>query len=163
MLQCRRVLTLALLLGLAVSVPTGLFGCGKKVSGPPRASVSGKVTLGGKAVEGIEVHFFNEEYPDYGAYGVTDASGNFRLVQGAVVGKNKVYFSKTEGTAPVTLDPESGMDAGQLEAMQIGNEKSVAVKELGIKELVPAQYTGANSKLTFQVPPEGADSANFDL
>lgn len=134
-------------------------GCGGGVEGPPRASVSGKLTIDGNPVPDVEVHFQNPEFPNHGSFAVTDSDGNFRLVQGAAIGLNKVYFSKVEG-GEISSDPESGMDAGQFEAMSMGNPD---LEALGPKQIVPAAYTAAASKLTFDVPAGGTKSANFEL
>jgi len=68
------------------------LGCGGGSEGPPRAPVAGKLTIDGKPVEGVEVHFLNPDFSEHGSFAVTDAEGAFRLVQGAVPGTNTVFF-----------------------------------------------------------------------
>lgn len=145
---------------LCVSVVSLAIGCGGAISGPPRASVSGRLTIGGVAVEGVQVHFVNPEFPEHGSYAVTKAGGEFKLVQGAVPGTNTVFFSKIEGEGLVT-DPEGGMDAGQFEAMAASGNGEAG--DIGPKQLVPAEYSSSNSKLTFSVPAGGTSAAIFDL
>ena len=145
---------------IAIAIVVLVVGCGGAASGPARAPVSGKLTIGGKAVEGVEVHFVNPEYPQHGSFAVTDSDGGFKLVQGAVPGSNTVFFSKIEGEGMVT-NPEEGMDAGQFEAMASAAKGKAA--EPVAKQVIPSEYATSASKLTFVVPQSGADDAVFDL
>jgi len=139
-----------------------LQGCGGGADdGPPRASVSGSVTINGKPVEGLEVHFINPDHPNNGTFGVTDSKGKYKFVKGAVVGLNNVFFSKVEGGDPSFLN-EEGMDETQLEAMNIGGPQS-RKSDTGPKQIVPKEYTAGASKLTFEVPAGGTSKANFEL
>lgn len=147
----------AVLALMALSVYTA--GCGGD-SGPPTAAVSGTLTIDGKPVPGVEVRFLNAEYAKHNALGVTNEAGEYRLIQGAVPGPNTVYFSKIEGGAAIG-DAESGMDAGQLEAEAMGVGKNA--KDVGPKQIVPQEYSTASSKLVFDVPESGTDSADFSL
>ena len=137
-----------------------LLGCGDSVDPGRGVPVSGTVTMDGKPLEGASVSFLNETFTGYGR---TDAQGKYRLVQGALPGKNKVVISKVEGgAAPAAMtDAESGMDAGQFEAAAMGSG------EAGIeppKDLVPAEYSNpASTKLTFEVPGAGADGVDFNI
>lgn len=137
------------------------LGCGGSDEGPPRASVSGKLTIDGKPVPGVDVNFVHPDHPQHGSYAKTDEEGNFRLVQGAVVGVNTVFFSKVTGDLSLT-DEEGGMDAGQLEAMAEGNPQA-AKGGPKIEQIIPPEYATSASKLTFNVPEGGTDSANFEL
>ncbi len=153
----RHVMTVCILASLY-----SLQGCGGGGDdGPPRASVSGSVTINGKPVEGLEVHFINPDYPNNGSFGVTDSEGKFKFVKGAVVGLNNVFFSKVEGGDPGILN-EEGMDETQLEAMNAGQPRA-RKSETGPKQIVPAEYTAEASKLTFEVPSGGTSKANFEL
>ena len=73
--------------------------------------------MGGEPVEGVEVYFYTEKFT---GYATTNAEGKFRLVQGAAIGKNKVFFSKLEGwnEAPgIPNDPVMALnDLGQVQA-----------------------------------------------
>jgi hypothetical protein len=138
-----------------------LLGCGSGDDGPPRASVSGKLTIDGKPVPGVDVNFVHPDFPQHGSYAKTDEDGNFRLVQGAVVGVNTVFFSKVTGDTAMT-DEEGGMDAGQFEAMAEGNDQ-IAKQGPKIEQVIPPEYATSQSKLTFNVPEGGTNSANFEL
>jgi hypothetical protein len=122
------------------------LGCSKKSL--PIAPVSGRVTMDGKPLAHALVRFQPEKRdkdpnvsPD--AYGETDEQGNYSLkpvlsdrddVDGAVVGLNYV----------------------QLSVYDRGDGKRQP------RETLPAKYS-TDSKLTFEVPPGGTTSANFDL
>ena len=153
-----RVTTVARFAGVAL-FGIVIAGCGGE-AGPDTASVSGLLSIDGKPIPGVEVHFLNLEHPNHNALGVTNEEGKFRIVQGAVVGKNTVYFSKVEGGSVMT-DAEGGMDAGQFEAMAAA--AGTAAKDLGPKQIVPKEYATPESKLTFDVPAGGTSSANFEL
>jgi hypothetical protein len=127
--------------------------------------VSGVVTLEGKPLADADVYFQKDEYSGFAR---TDAEGRYRLVQGAAVGMNKVYFSKWVGGEGVNPDPESGMDFGQFQAAAEGNVDPRTGKLPGgvemPKQIVPEQYNSpGSSKLTYDVPKGGSTSADFDL
>lgn len=79
--------------GIAIALLLCVPGCGGS-DFPRTAPVSGTVTLKGKPIEGAEVYFVHEKLV---AMATTDKDGHYELVQGAVPGENKVYFSKIEG------------------------------------------------------------------
>jgi hypothetical protein len=125
-------------------------GCGKtEGSGFKFVPVSGRVTLDNKPLAKASVRFqfatadSTQRPPD--AYGQTDDQGNYTLkpiveglkdVEGTVAGKHLVQISLFDRDHPGPQGPV---------------------------ERVPAQYN-ENSKLTFDVPPEGArGTANFNL
>lgn len=131
------------------------LGCGGS-SQPSTEPVSGTVTIGGKAVAGVEVYFCGDGLV---AYGKTDGQGRYELVQGAIAGENKVYFTKVEG-GNSTILAEDGMDDYQLQMMAQASGKKANVP----KQVVPAEYADAvNPKLSFLVPDGGTDSADFKL
>ena len=140
---------------VSIACSAALFltvGCGGE-SGPETVPVAGTVTLNGEPISGAEVTFMHEEFT---AYGTTDAEGRFSLEPGAVVGNNKVVVSKWEGE----MNEDEGMDAGQMEAMAIDGGGGGDAP----KQLVPAEYTSANTTpLSFSVPEGGTESADFDL
>lgn len=123
-----------------------LAGCG-----PKAVPVSGKVTLDNKPLVNASVIFMpesNEKNPGPGSTGKTDANGEFSLrlntgeANGAIVGKHKVSITGYEGDDGTV--PSSGPDM------------------IFRKRIVPPEYN-AETKLTFEVPPGGSTSANFDL
>lgn len=133
-----------------------LVGCGGG-AGYETAPVSGTVTLDGKPAEGVTIHFLGEGMT---AVATTDASGKYQLERGAVVGDNKVYFSKLVGG--MALDPAAGMDATQLEAMAAA-QGGAAGKDVP-KQALPAAYCDpAQPKFTFAVPSGGTTTADFEI
>lgn len=138
-------------------------GCGDSAKPGRGVPVSGQITLGGKPLADADVSFMNDTFVGFGK---TDAEGNYRLVQGAAPGKNKVSISKFEGGPPqiagMELNPEAGIDEGQLAAAQMGAAGSK--KPVGPKQLVPADYSNpATTKLTTEIGTDGATGVNFDL
>lgn len=140
---------LAVATGLVLPISTG---CGGQ-SGPPTAAVSGRVTIDGAAVEGVEVRFLG---PGLTAVGTTAADGTYRLERGAAIGMNTVCLSKFTGTLP------AGIDSGQLEAMAAAQPAGQG--EPKIRQLIPRRFSDpAGSELSFDVAPAGSTAANFDL
>lgn len=138
-----------------------LTGCGSRDADPARATVTGRLTLAGKPLAGAHVHFVNLVYPDRGTSAVTDADGRFELSLGAIVGLNKVYFSKFEG-GRVALNPDAGIDAGQMQAMAAAGQQFRKKADVP-RQVIPLEYSTSNSKLKILVPPEGVAEAKFDL
>jgi hypothetical protein len=135
-----RTLSTALLCLIAAA------GC----SGRNTAPVSGRVTLDGKPLAAATVIFQPESdqlNPGPGSHGRTDDKGDYSLqlmsgdAKGALLGKHKVSITAYEGGHEV---PSSGSDI------------------VFRKALLPAEYN-SDTKLTFDVRPEGTTSANFDL
>jgi len=123
-------------------------GCGKDPY--KAAAVSGTVTLDGKPLADAWVTFMpvgTKEHPDPGptSSGKTDAQGKYKLAiepgkPGAVVGKHKVAVNAGGGTAGD--DRDAGGPRG--------------------KEKLPEKYN-YKTTLTFDVPPEGTEKADFEL
>jgi hypothetical protein len=136
-----------------------IAGCGGDEFSVKTVTVSGKVTIGGQPAKGVNVHFLHEKATGFGK---TDDSGNFKLIQGAVPGENRVYFTMASGDTKFD-NPEGGMDAGQLQAMaQAAPPGSAAAKKLGI--VIPPEFSDpGKTQLKFVVPGSGSDSANFEL
>ena len=154
--QYRSGLDLSALACLALCLTSvGLVGCeanGEAGTQP----VSGTVTIAGKAIAGVEVYFCGDGLV---AYGKTDAQGHYTLVQGAVPGENKVYFTKIEG-GNNAMSQQEGMDDYQLQMMAQASGKKADIP----KQIVPAEYSDAvNPKLSFVVPSGGTQSADFKL
>ena len=114
------------------------------------APVSGRVLMDNRPLAHAEVRFYPVN-PEKGAapvysHGETDQQGNYTLktflgdheVDGGLVGENRVLISQNE----------------------INMEKPVLKGRP--RELVPPQYN-RDSKLTFNVPPEGTKDATFRL
>jgi len=113
-------------------------GCGP---GYKLVPVSGRVTLDGKPVADAHVNF-EPRARGPGSYGKADQEGRFTLVsvfddrRGAVPGAQVVLIT--------TAKEEPGSDASQL-----------------VGELAPPRFL--DGSVTFNVPAEGTDAANFDL
>jgi hypothetical protein len=152
-----------MVLMLAVGMVTQ-SGCSKGRRGPKTVQVEGTLFLDGKPLEGAEIRFFNN---DFVSVAVSTAGGKYALVQGGVAGENKVTVRKIEGPG-IKLDPDAGYDQGQLEAQlaAIQQQSGGAGKKTdsSLKQLVPAHYGDpAQTKLTYNVPDGGTDSADFRL
>lgn len=135
-------------LGLTVVLA---FGCGSGKFVP----VSGKVTLNGKPLANATVAFqpvggANPLETGPGSAGRTNENGEYTLTtgkgaKGAVVGKHQVLIS-----APETYDEEDEQRARQGGRPQV--------------DKVPNRYgLKGRDAITFVVPPEGTDQANFAL
>ena len=139
-----------------------LVGCGDDGGReiPPSAPVSGKVTLDGKPLGGAVIRFI---FNDYASTGKTKADGTFLMATGAAIGDNKVVISKIN-RGEVELNPDEGMDDGQLEAMATSEpEGAGGGPDLGGEQLSEEYSDPEKSVLTFPVPADGSDVANFNL
>jgi hypothetical protein len=112
--------------------------------------VSGRVTLDERPLAQATIIFEPvslEKNPGPGSVGRTDGNGQFTLrlmtnnAPGAVLGKHKVSITAYEGGNEI---PSSGS------------------RPVFRKALVPLKYN-AETQLTFEVPPGGTISADFDL
>jgi hypothetical protein len=130
-----------------------LAGCGASSKPYGTAAVSGRITLDGKPLEGAKVIFFPIHDPQSGplsgpeSYGTTDADGRYVLTtafgeKGATVGPNRVTVSTVKYEASA-----SNPDAVRVVA----------------PERIPKKYQTERGMLKFEVPPQGSQSANFDL
>jgi hypothetical protein len=140
---------------LLASVAWTPVACRRAV-GPVTAPVSGRVTIGGEPVEGVEVLFVGV---GMNGVGTTGPDGSYSLERGAVVGENRVCLKKYTGAVP---GGAGGLDAGQLEAMaaaQGGRQGRDA-----IRQIIPARFSDpASSELSYVVPAAGAKDADFSL
>jgi hypothetical protein len=128
-----------------------VLGCGgsKKF-----ASVSGKVTMNGKPLAGATVSFQpvapeGAPAPGPGSVGKTDDNGDFRLEtttgqSGALVGPHRVSISLIEATGST------------------GDERHPPRGGPPLTEKISADFN-SDSKVTFDVPSGGTNSANFDV
>lgn len=124
-----------------------LQGCG--VPEYKVAPVSGKITIGGKPAAGIAVSFQPDSKgggggrPGPGSAGITDSQGRFtlRIVEpeqdGAVVGRHVVRLERMR-----EQDPKDDRTVSR-------------------RFLLPDKCR--DGSVTFEVPPEGTDSADFEL
>lgn len=150
------------LLGLCATLAfTGCSGEGRAI--PDTVPVSGTITLDGKPLADAEINFLPESHKDFASYGKTNAEGKYTLVQGAVPGKNKIVIKKMSA-GNLQINPEEGMDAGQMEAMASAAQAEGKTGPQVPKQLVPADYSDpTKSKLEFPVPEDGTDKADFKL
>jgi hypothetical protein len=124
-------------------------GCGSS-SKYKLAPVSGTVSLDGQPLSGAAVNFQPSASGDSanvgpGSNAITDDAGHFELNTihdkvGAVVGSHRVRIYSYSPELPSSQDEDSGPN----------------------KERVPERYN-YRTQLTFKVPVEGADQANFEL
>ena len=128
-----------------------LVGCGED---PHRlAPVGGNVTLDGKPLSGALVSFIPAAKPGQTAAvtsrGVTDERGDYTLTTsddrpGAVIGRHLVHVSTRRAAAAASGEVLEGQAVTQS------------------AERVPAKYN-IRSELSFEVPAEGTDQADFQL
>lgn len=118
--------------------------------------------MNGEPIEGANVTFLNDTFAGFAR---TDASGHYRLVQGALPGTNRIVISKIEGgvesiISDLNPEGEPEMDAGQIDAAAMGLGAQVNLP----KNLVPDEYGDpVRTKLTFEVPKDGATGVDFNL
>ena len=129
----RRLFTVGLLIAVA--------GCGGKPE-KKEVPVAGVVTLNGEPLEGAEINYLHEQHP---VGMITGPQGNYNFPTGAVPGTYKVTISKVRGVDKV---PE-GVAIGSLS---------------DFPETLPPHYSNPRlTKLQMTVPPEGTETADFDL
>jgi hypothetical protein len=132
---------------LVLIAAVAVVGCGGESY--PLAPVSGRITLNDVALENARVGFEPVRQGEDlnagpGSYGTTDAEGRYRLVsldgqEGAVIGPHRVWVR--------TFRAEEGPNG------------SIVTKT---PERLPARYH-TPTELTFTVPPEGTEAADFSL
>lgn len=135
------------------------IGCGGK-GGVKAEDVAGTISLDGKPLDGVEVFFVTDKFEGYGK---TDEDGKYRLVNGAVAGMNKVYLKKVDIKGAAGIDMSiPGMDEGQAAAMM--EAQGGGPKGGNKNSLIPAEYSDVKTtKLTFNVPAGGSESADFRI
>ncbi len=138
-----------------------LPGCGgAKKTGPETVPVSGTVSHQGKPLADAKVYFFTEKFS---AYGKTDAEGRYRLTNGAIPGENKVFVSKLTGDAK-TVPNQIAEDPGQVEAAAAAAANDPRVEEGRQRRAAASDLSDPErTKLTFKVPAEGTETANFSF
>lgn len=139
----------------ALAVLPFCTGCGP---GEGRVPVSGVVTLDGQPLSGVHVLFDQPELSptkNIGYIGVTDESGRYELrpaiaeESGAPPGKFRVSLTTA------VADPSAPIVPQRTSSAFYSDEPPV------LPERIPPAYRGG--KLTFEVPADGTDAANFDL
>lgn len=124
-----------------------LAGCGG--SDMNAVPVSGKVTVDGEPAENIMVNFQPTEGTEGpGSAGLTSADGTYSL---QVVGSDS-QPGTVVGTHTVTLVYKDPSEDPSVDHQAEPEEPPVS--------LPPKAY---NQSITFEVPPEGTDSANFEF
>ena len=149
-----------------VGLLCGLIGCGSgKREMPQTAPVAGTVYLDGKPLDGAEVRFYSQ---DFVGFAITGADGKYELTQGAIPGENRVTIRKVTGD--YDPDPESGMDAAQMEFAQesaLGGASEITPgmrAKLPGAAGIPQQFSDPEkTQLKMNVPEEGIDSADFKI
>jgi hypothetical protein len=138
---------------LLATVIVAVAGCGGDATGVKTVGVSGTVYLDDQPLPDVRVVFMSANHAGNGR---TDANGKYYLVAGAEPGTNKISFSKVDDP---TLNPEAGLDQGQLEAAALGSNQKAE-----IKQRIPAEYASPETTtLTFDVPAAGTKTADFRL
>jgi len=137
--------TISLTIAFAVFALLFTTGCPQRTY--PVAPVSGTVKINGEPVEGAKIKFqpvskASSGEAGGGSYATTDKDGKYTLKlilqdgEGAVVGEHRVHIT--------TGEPEGESDAPKI-----------------VGERVPPEWR--DGEHTFTVPPEGTDSADFDI
>lgn len=126
-----------------------VIGCGD--SGPPRAPVSGTVTLDGEPLKFGYVVLQppagvpnRSEIQSDGSYSIPSETDVEKGLAGAVVGENRVSVYCYEGQRPTATLPAGDVSLGP--------------------SLIPVAYTrGGMSGLSIDVPPEGIEGHLIEL
>jgi hypothetical protein len=153
----KRSLSALSLVGILLLAAQGCSGSG---SAP---TIKGSVTLDGKPLADAEVRFVPEgdskTSVNQGNTAKTDASGSFQVEPNRVSrmtlkpGKYRVFISKQVDKSGKVPSPE---DVGQTVSDTGG-------PGVGLKEAVPAKYSGANSQLTAEIKPGDNTLPPFEL
>lgn len=124
---------------LFLLIVTVLFIAGCSDGKPPKAPMTGRLTLQGKPLTNVVVNIIPEDL-SFGAYGIPDKNGFFRVVSsngddGVVLGTHKVYIGELEKNAKNPVLPEllgkERMDYASYEK----SDRTVEVKK-GQNELI---------------------------
>ncbi len=143
---------------LFVILPVLWAGCGQG-DGAAFAPVSGIVTVDGQPMAGVIVTFEPQTThvradQRAASVGVTDADGIYVLkaggdqINGALIGKHRVRLALSEPKLKDELDPTYDV-------------QEEAKKLQGFKQL-PKRYN-AETELTFEVPADGTEEADFEV
>jgi len=144
------------LIGTLLFWTVGLAGgCGPSGPTVETVPVAGTVYLDQKPVAGVTVVFIGEGMKFVGR-GKTGPDGKYQLDDGTIPGKrgampgmNQVYFAEEDETA-----------SSEPPMMPVASSATVLPKQ----GLLPLRYCNpAKPELTFSVPKEGTDVADFRL
>ena len=154
-----------------------LLACGTGCGGESftLAPISGRVTVDGQPVGGLHISSepiggSDRPLPGPDSTAVTDADGHFELYttdgnrRGAVVGPSRIRIWSNPGQAlgVVTDDQAPDYDPvaeiNAIKAQMRGGRKKVVKKA----SMIPLRYND-KTELTFNVPPEGTDKADFNI
>jgi hypothetical protein len=125
-----------------------LLPCGCGGPGYKLAPVSGRVTLNGKPLADVQVSFQPSQKgkaePGPGSFGTTDADGRYSL-------------------RTVTEPPADGAVAGMhVVTFRARSPESLKTDE-AVAPTVMLPVRAVDGSLSFEVPPEGTDRADFNL
>jgi hypothetical protein len=155
---------------LLLAVSLILTGCGGNTGGPI-GPVSGKVTLDGVPMPGVEVVFSPKAKPgnsNSGPYsiGMTDTEGNYELKtrygdSGAIIGVHTVVFhypgiDRLDELREEWQDARESDDGGDPE--EVKARIAAVKKQLGGLAMIPS-----TAEQEFEVPTGGNKSCNFEL
>lgn len=169
----RRPPATPLILTLLSLASSSLAGCGSDEY--RLAPVSGRVTVDDKPILGLRISFepiggSERPIPGPESIAITDTDGKYVLYtteadrRGAVVGPCRVRIWSLPSSEPdrlVSDDRDPGYDPN-AEIRAIKNQmrgQSAAKRPTG---LIPLRYND-KTELSFDVPPEGTDAANFAI
>lgn len=145
---------------LTVFVAVLVAGCGGKGE-VATVGVSGIVKVNGKPTAGLDVAFMSEGFTSYGK---TDSEGKYRLTKGAVAGSEYKVCISFEGGGSSEADIAGGEDEGQTEAAATGAEAgNGGAKKKSVLVIAPEYSDPEATKLTYTIPADGTESANFDI
>lgn len=147
-----------------------LVGCSSGPNNPPTQTVTGTVTLGGKAIEGAIVTFVPEQGgTGQPAAGKSDASGKYSLTtfvadDGAVVGAYKVKVSKYElGDGGMSPYGDSAPAAPAAPAKKMTEEEEMALMEGGYTAADAQPDKNSNTKRKNELPEKYSNTASSGL
>jgi hypothetical protein len=157
----------------ALATSATLAGCGSYDF--KLAPVSGRVTVDGQPVAGLRVSFepvgsVQRPAPGPDAIGITDTDGRYTVATiaeqwtGAVVGdcRVRIWTLPSNQSDPVFDDRDPNYDpVAEIKALKakLRNSRKKVSRPSGA---VPKRFND-ESTLTFVVPPEGSDKANFEI
>lgn len=146
--QFRKACCALLCSGLLASI-----GCGDSVEGPPRAAVSGTVTLDGQPLETGTIRFVPAAQTEGPKTSAAIINGTFEIPAnvGPVVGQHRVEI-ETPPAGDIAMDDEQAL--GRLK--QAGRKAQIAVVR------IPAEYN-TNSQLTADISATDSNDLTFDL
>jgi hypothetical protein len=138
-------------LWLAIAILGLESGCGKDAA-EPLAPVSGRIMLNGQPLAGATVSFASDQRQ---VSAITGDDGRYQLLPGAPLGTCRVGVSKCDKSEANVLALDPGA-AGRVRATPATTQRP--------KQLIPSRYSDPRkTSLSFTVPPEGTDKADFEL